>query len=356
MHNPHQPHSEPAPSPLPLTVHDVQQARPILRQHFSPAPLIRSYRLERALGLAPGRRVWIKDYGWTPVGSFKLMGALYWMHTHRDQLGAAPVVAHSSGNFAAGLAFAGHRYQRRVILVMPDTAPRIKVANTLSWGAEIRTFNLANDPVTGERDRLTREIHEQEHAFRAHPYDDPAVICGNGVGGLEIADHLRAEGRTLSHFFCAISGGGLMAGHLLSLADAFPAAHFIGVEPAGANDFQQSLAAGSRCRIERPASICDGLLSYDVGGHNWPILQRWVTSTVAVPDSATKEAMAWFYEHHGVRCEPSGAITIAAALRSGPASLEGDGDIVLILSGRNVDEDFFRQCLADTAASGEPSH
>ncbi len=98
----------------------VLAARQVLRQHISPAPLIRSYALEKLFGVAESRRVWIKDYGWTPVGSFKLMGALNWMANHLEHLGQRPVTAHSSGNFASGIAFAGMRYGKRVIIVMPE--------------------------------------------------------------------------------------------------------------------------------------------------------------------------------------------------------------------------------------------
>ena len=86
---------------------DVHRAQIVLAEHLSSAPLIRSYRLEQALGLPVSRRVWIKDYGWMPSGSFKCMGALNWMANNSDEIGERPVVAHSSGNFASGLAFAG---------------------------------------------------------------------------------------------------------------------------------------------------------------------------------------------------------------------------------------------------------
>ncbi len=136
-----------------------------------------------------------------------------------------------------------------------------------------------------------------------------------------------------------------MAGHALAIADGFPQAKIIGVEPDGADDFCKSLEAGRRVRIERPTSICDGLLSYDVGEHNWPILKRHVAQAVSVPDSATQQAMQWLYNVHGLRTEPSGAITTAALL-SGNVGLDGDGDIVIILSGRNVDEEPFRDWIA----------
>ena len=121
-----------------VTVDDVRAAQAVIARHISPAPLIRSYRLEQDLGLAPGRRVWLKDYGWTPVGSFKLLGALYWMERHLEHSGDRPVAAHSSGNFAAGIAFAGMRYRKRVIIVMPDTAPQVKLELTRSFGGGLR--------------------------------------------------------------------------------------------------------------------------------------------------------------------------------------------------------------------------
>ncbi len=328
-----------------VTIANVRAAQAVIAQHITPAPLIRSYALESALGLPAERRVWIKDYGWTPVGSFKLLGALNWMANNLARIGDRPVAAHSSGNFAAGISFAAMRYKKRLIVVMPDTAPKLKFDLVRSFGGEICTYNIARDHETGERDRLTREIAETEDAVQASPYDDPHVIAGNGVGGLEIVEELRREGRTVSHFLCQVSGGGIMAGHALAIADGFPNAKIIGVEPEGADDFRKSLAAGKRVRIERPKSICDGLLSYDVGEHNWPILQRYLSAAVAVPDPVTQRAMKWLYEKHGLRTEPSGAITTAAVL-SGAAKLDGDGDIVVVLSGRNAAERAFREWIA----------
>lgn len=328
------------------TMADIRAAEPIIRQHVSPVPLIRSYALEKELQLPPTRRVWLKDYGWTPAGSFKLLGALNWMANSLERIGDRPVAAHSSGNFASGIAFAGMRYQKRVIVVMPETAPRIKFDRTRSFGAEIRTYDIARDHETGERDRITREIAEQEQAVQASPYDDPFVIAGNGVGAWEVVQDLQRAARGVSHFYCPISGGGLMAGQAQAIADGFPAARIIGVESAGADDFRQSLAAGSVVRLPKPTSICDGLLSYDVGQHNWPILQQLVRQSLAIPDSATQQAMKWLYDQHGLRTEPSGAITVAGLL-SVQVDLAGEGDIVVVISGRNVDEVAFRNFIAE---------
>ena len=329
------------------TIDDVLDAEAVIREHVSPAPLIRSYPLEKLLGFPETRRVWIKDYGWTPVGSFKLLGALNWMAKNLERIGERPVAAHSSGNFASGISFAGMRFRKRVLVVMPETAPKVKFQLTRSFGAEVMTYDISRDHETGERDKLTRKLAEEQQAVQASPYDDLNVIAGNGVGGLEIVRELRRLGREVSHFFCQVSGGGLMAGHALAIADGFPDARIVGVEPEGANDFSLSMAAGHRVRLDHPKSICDGLLSYDVGEQNCPILQKYLTDSVTVPDLETRKAMKWLYENHGLRTEPSGAIA-TAALICGKGSLDGTGDVVVVLSGRNVDEPRFQEWISNT--------
>lgn len=136
-----------------------------------------------------------------------------------------------------------------------------------------------------------------------------------------------------------------MAGHALAIAAGFPEAQIIGVEPDTADDFRQSLESGERIRIDHPTGICDGLLSYDVGEHNWPILKQHVATSVAVPDAETREAMKWLYEKHGLRTEPSGAIATAAAIQ-GRVNLDGNGDLVIVISGRNLDESQFQEWIS----------
>ena len=150
-----------------------------------------------------------------------------------------------------------------------------------------------------------------------------------------------------------------MAGHALAIADGFPQARIVGVEPDQADDFRQSRIEGRRVRLPKPTSICDGLLSYDVGEHNWPILKRLVSDSVVCSDQETKRAMAWLYQAHGLRTEPSGAITTAALLEgkisldvqspNGPLGSGQEGDIVVVLSGRNIDEEVFTKYLKDVA-------
>jgi len=332
------------------TVDDVYAAEAAIRPFLDPAPLIRAYRLEQALQFPASRRIWLKDYGSTPVGSFKVYGALNWMARRRDDIGGRAVTAHSSGNFAAGIAYAGMCHATRVIIVMPDTAPQVKFALTASFGAEIHTYDIASDHRTGQRDALTAAIAAREQALQASPYDDPWVIAGNGVGGLEIGAELARLGRRIGRLYCAVSGGGLMAGHALAIHRLAPDAEIVGVEPAGADDFARSLRADRRERLERPTSICDGLLSYDVGVCNWPILRQHVGRSLTIDDAATCRAMAWLYQHHGLKSEPSGAIALAAALHDLPAD-PGHDDVVIVVSGRNADEARFREWIATPAGA-----
>lgn len=332
------------------TVDDVRAAEAAIRPFLDPAPLIRAYRLEQALQFPASRRIWLKDYGSTPVGSFKVYGALNWMARRRDDIGGRAVTAHSSGNFAAGIAYAGMCHATRVIIVMPDTAPQVKFALTASFGAEIHTYDIASDHRTGQRDALTAAIAAREQALQASPYDDPWVIAGNGVGGLEIGAELTRLGRRIGRLYCAVSGGGLMAGHALAIHRLAPDAEIVGVEPAGADDFARSLRADRRERLERPTSICDGLLSYDVGACNWPILRQHVGRSLTIDDAATCRAMAWLYQHHGLKSEPSGAIALAAALHDLPAD-PGHDDVVIVVSGRNADEARFREWIATPAGA-----
>ena len=130
-----------------------------------------------------------------------------------------------------------------------------------------------------------------------------------------------------------------MAGQALAIADGFPQARIIGVEPESAATFANPWGRKAGAS-EHPHSICDGLLSYDVGQHDWPILQRLVAAGVGC-DRTTEQAMKWLYDKHGLRTEPSGPMPAAAAF-SGTVQLDGDGDIVIVLSGRNVDEESFR--------------
>ena len=176
-------------NPRIATIEDVRRAARVLRQHISPAPLIRSYALEQELKLPASRRVWLKDYGWTPVGSFKLMGALNWMANNLERIGERPVAAHSSGNFASGISFAGMRYERRVIIVMPETAPKVKFELTRSFGAQIRTYDISTDHETGARDRLTPDLSS---AKRSWPLPRAAA-----AGGVDRFHHFAYEGRLI---------------------------------------------------------------------------------------------------------------------------------------------------------------
>ena len=128
----------------------------------------------------------------------------------------------------------------------------MKFELTRSFGAEIRTYDISARSRNGPARSSDREITDQEGAIQASPYDDLLVIAGNGVGGLEIALELKRQGRSVSHFLCQVSGGGLMAGQALAIADGFPQARIIGVEPEGAGALP--IVGGRKADASRPTA------------------------------------------------------------------------------------------------------
>ncbi|TWT58133.1 L-threonine dehydratase catabolic TdcB [Thalassoglobus neptunius] len=331
------------------SIGDVTHAEGVLKEFLTPTPLIRSTALEQTLGLPPSQRVWIKDFGWSPVGSFKVMGALNWVARNAESLANRPIIASSSGNFASGIAFAARLFQKKLFVIMPDDAPRVKFERTANQGAEIVTYDKSQDHITGDRERLSRDLARDEKGIFASPYNDRYVIAGNGVAGLEIVNDLKRQERKPTRLYCPISGGGLLAGLALAIRHHSPECKITGVEPELANDFSQSLASGKVVSIEHPQSICDGLLSYEVGDQNWQLLQRNVENVATIPDSQTIAAMKWLYDNHGLRTEPSGAIAVAALLNQQESFPDEEGDIVVIISGRNVDEDLFRDWISQAS-------
>ncbi len=166
-----------------VTVDDLQAAERVIRDHVSPAPLIRSFGLEKLLGLASGRRIWLKDYGWTPSGSFKLLGALNWMANNLERISGSPSArlirrATSPREDRIPPAYASKRRDRR-----PATGDRTTGqvrAYAVIWrgNSHVQYRSRSSDRRTGSLDARDRR---KEKLIQASPYDDSHVVAGNGV-------------------------------------------------------------------------------------------------------------------------------------------------------------------------------
>ncbi len=208
---------------------------------------------------------------------------------------------------------------------MPETAPATKVEGVKRWGGEVVFAGRTSD----DRYRKARAMAEADGLTIIPPYDHPAIIAGQGTTGLEIVEDLP----DVAHVAVPVGGGGLIAGITTALKALRPAARVTGVEPEGAAALHAALTAGQPVRLDRTASMADGLLPLAVGTLTFAHI-RDAVDAVQVPETAIAEATHWLHHEVGVTAEPSGAVT-TAALRNG--ALSPRGPTVLVVSGGNVD-------------------
>ncbi len=253
------------------------------------------------------------------TGAFKLRGAFNLMLTLPKS--CAGVVAHSSGNHAQAVARAARMLRLRAVIVIPSDAPELKRARTAADGAEIVVVGPASD----ERARRADEIARAEGLTPVPPYDHPLVAAGQGTAALELLE----DADVLDRFYAPVSGGGLMAGCAVAIHALSPSTEIVAVEPEDANDTKLSLEAGERRTVPPPRTIADGLRVRTPGERTFPVLQKHVARVELVRDEELLDAMAFALRELRLVLEPSGAASLAVALR------EGAGRCGVLLSGGN---------------------
>jgi threonine dehydratase len=306
-----------------VTIEEIRAAAERIRPAIARTPLLR-------VGDGEGRRGFhLKCEHFQPMGAFKLRGA----YNVLSQLGpgarAAGVITYSSGNHGQAVALSAQLLGMRAVVVMPETAPRVKVDGARKYGAEVIFAGRTSD------DRRTRaEAEAAAHGYAiVPPFDHRQIIAGAGTVGLEIMDALDE----LSAVFVPVGGGGLLSGVAAALKGARPHVRVVGVEPIGSASMGRSRAAGEPVRLPSTASIADGLLTLRPGDLTFAHAQALVDDMVTVTEDEIRGAVRWLHRQAGLVVEPSGAAATAAVLASGPAA---DG-VVAIVSGGNVEADDF---------------
>ncbi len=274
-----------------------------------------------------GREVLLKCENLQHVGAFKFRGATNAVRM-LDEDAEMGVCTHSSGNHAQALALAAKQRGVPAYIVMPNTAPKVKVAGVQSHDAEI-TFC---EPTLEGRESTATSVIKRTGATLVHPYDNPNVIAGQGTAAMELFE----QAGPMDAVIAPVGGGGLMSGTCITTRALFPETRLFGVEPKGADDAARSLAAGEYIPQDGPDTICDGLLT-SMGELTWPILRDHLEGIITVSDEEVVEAMRLLLKHFGMMVEPSGAASLAAVLSPEFRELEGIGRVGLILSGGNVD-------------------
>ncbi len=264
-----------------------------------------------------------------PSGAFKIRGAYNAIRRLPSDVRRRGVITYSSGNHGQAVAYAAQQFGVRAVVTMPETAPAVKVAGVKKWGGEVVLAGR-----TSEDRRIAAEaIAARDGLAIVPPFDHPDIVAGQATVALEIVEQLP-EVETV---VVPVGGGGLISGVARGLAAAKSRAAVWGVEPAGAPKLHRSLAAGAPVRLDRTASIADGLITLTVGDVPFAELTRErarLRGVILVEDDSIRAAVQFLWRTRRLAVEPSGAATTAALLTG---AVPRSRTTVLVVSGGNVD-------------------
>ena len=313
-----------------ITKGDVQSARERIRARVHETPVLYSTRLGAPLGV----RLGFKCESFQRTGSFKARGALNAVMQLSAEERARGVVTVSAGNHAQALAWASSVVGTSCVTVMPEVAPRSKVEATRGYGGTV-------EQIGGERQRIFDRANEIAAQGRVlvHPFEDAAVAAGAGTVGLELLE----QAPKAATIVVPIGGGGLIAGLSVAMKEARPDLRIIGVEPEGANAMRRSLDAGSPQRVE-PKTVADGLAAPMAGTMTLEAVRRYVDDVVVVTDDEIVAALRDLLLYAKLVVEPAGAAGLAA-LAAGKAAVAKHSEVIVVLSGGNVDLERLRSLL-----------
>ena len=286
-------------------------------------PVMQSRQLNKQLNA----EVYFKCENFQRVGAFKMRGAANAVLSLPEVERMKGVATHSSGNHAQALALAAREAGIPAHIVMPETAPKVKVNAVKDYGAQIYFC----EPTLAAREAKLTEIVEVTGATFIHPYNNELVIAGQATAAMELIKELE---QPLDIIITPVGGGGLLSGSILATQHFSPQTQVWAGEPEGADDAYQSWKASKLIPQTAPNTIADGLLT-SVGNINWQIIAAGVEKIITVSDEEIIAAMRFLWERMKLVVEPSGAVPLAAIQKAGKA-VNGKR-IGIILSGGNVD-------------------
>ncbi|HWN54964.1 MAG TPA: threonine/serine dehydratase [Methylomirabilota bacterium] len=307
-----------------ITIDDVREAARRLKGHIHRTPVITS----RSFDEASGHRVFFKCENLQRAGAFKIRGALNKLLTLTDEERKRGVVGFSSGNHAQGVALAARLTGASAIILMPTDAPASKVAATRGYGAEVVFY----DRQTEDREVRAKDLVAKTGRALVPPYDDPAIMAGQGTAALELLEEVP----DLDALLTPMGGGGLMAGCSTVATALRPSMKIYGVEADTANDTYLSFKKGERVSIAPPPTIADGIRNLSPGALTFPINKRTLTDVLLVSDKEIEEAVRFLLLRAKILVEPTGAVP-AAALLAGRLPMPKGSRVGVVLSGGNID-------------------
>lgn len=300
----------------------LYQARERLQPHIFRTPVIRMEILDGLLGC----KVFLKPEVLQKTHSFKIRGALNKMLSMSPEALAGGVVAASSGNHGKGVAYGARLLGVKAVIVVPDSTPEIKVAGIQDLGAEVVKCPYE------KRHEVAEGLSRGQGLALIHPYDDLAVVAGQGTIGLEILEQLPE----VNHVIVPIGGGGLIGGIASAVKLQAPETQVTGVEPGRMPRYTKSLAAGRPVALPPAKSIADAILTLEPGRVNFPILQRYVDHVAVVEEEDLAMGSLTLLRTGKMLAEFSSGIVIAAALK-GQLKVSPEDRVCFVISGGNVD-------------------
>lgn len=319
-----------------VTSEDIQDAAERIRGYAVRTPTLR----DRVLSELIDGEVFVKCENLQMIGAFKYRGAFNRLARLSAEERSRGVVAWSAGNHAQGVAAAGRQLGVPCTIVMPSDAPSVKIQRTSELGARVVLY----DRHAEDREAIGATIIAETGATAVPPFDDPDVIAGQGTVGLELAQDVGSlTGGSLEDVIVPCSGGGLLSGIAIALADTDPDTRVIAAEPTGYDSVGRSLIAGNLSKVSGSGTVCDALVGTGPGDLTWSIISGLVTAGIAIGDSAVLDAVRHAWSNLRIVLEPGGAIALAAVL-SDPERFRG-GRVGVVVSGGNVDPDLFIRAL-----------
>lgn len=314
-----------------VTIDEIREAAERIRGVVTRTPLLRW-----------DERTWLKPESLQPMGAFKMRGAYNKVASLTDAERARGVVTYSSGNHAQAVARSARLLGTHAVICMPADAPKVKIAGVERDGAEI----AFTGPDSEERHQLALRLVDERGLVMVEPYDDPAIIAGQGTIGLEIFEDLP----DVTSVIVPVSGGGLSSGVATAIKALAPSARVVGVEPELAADAKASLESGALVTWtaeQTGRTMADGLRTNSLGPLPFEHLRRFMDEIVTVSEDSMAHAMRELAHRARLVIEPSGAAGMGAHLAGSVPQPDVDDTRVVILSGGNVDPDQFLRILAE---------
>ena len=313
---------------------NVDNAYKLINQKVTKTPLVTNDYINNLLEA----EIYFKLENLQNTGSFKLRGATHKITKLIENVKDSGVVAYSSGNHAQAVAYASMINTISAKIIMPKTAPQIKIENTKNYGAEVILY----DTYFQNREEIGIEIQKKDNRALIKPYDDEDIIAGQGTAAIEIVNDLKEQSIEPDLYLCCCGGGGLIAGTSTYLKHIYPNIKSYSVEPEEFDDTKRSLEAGKLIENKKNAkSFCDALLAPQPGNITFQINSNNLEGGLSVSDEEVTKTIILLAEQLKIVVEPGGAVAAAAVLNN-KIDVKNK-KIIVMISGGNIDLTLFNK-------------